>query len=104
VGVSASASDVNDFGDSLHAVALAYVAELYAAGTDGRLPALPRRATATGGVYAAISEEEDDGDEVRDEMSARWVHILGRVRARETALHISNVRRARAPATAVRAI
>jgi hypothetical protein len=55
----------------LHADALAYVAELCAAGTVRRLPALLRRATATGGVYAAISEEEEDGDEMSDEMSAR---------------------------------
>jgi hypothetical protein len=61
VGVSASASDVDDFGASLRADALAYVAELYAA--DGRLPTRP---AAAGGVYAAISEEEDDGDGVRD--------------------------------------
>jgi hypothetical protein len=45
VGVSASASDVDDFGDSLRADALAYVAELYAA--DGRLQVRRRRAACT---------------------------------------------------------
>jgi hypothetical protein len=99
VGVSASASDAYDFGASLCADALAYVAELYAA--DGHLPT---RAAATGCVHAAISEEEDDGDWVRDEMSTRWVHVLGSVRARETALRMADVRQARDPTTAVRAI
>jgi hypothetical protein len=98
VGVSASASDVDKFGALLRADELAYVAELYAA--DGRLP----RATATGGVYAAISEEEDDGDGMRDEMTARWVRILGRIRVRETSTRSADVRQGRDPPTAVRAI
>jgi hypothetical protein len=96
---SASASDVDDFGASMRADAMAYVAELYAAGNIGLVPPPPRRATATGGVYAAISEESDG-----DEVSARWVHIMGRVRARATTMRCSDVRRARAPATAFRAI
>jgi hypothetical protein len=35
--------------------AMAYVAELYAAGGVWFVPPPPRRATATGGMYAAIS-------------------------------------------------
>jgi hypothetical protein len=61
-GVSASASGADDFGDSLHTCALAHVAEAYATETVWRVPAPPRRATATGGAETAISEEEYDGD------------------------------------------
>jgi hypothetical protein len=93
-------TDADDFGVSLRAVAMAYVAELHAAGGVGFVLPPSRRAMATGGVYAAMASEESDGDEV----SALWTLIMGRVRARATTLRFSDVRRERAPATAVRAI
>jgi hypothetical protein len=72
---------------------------MYAAGGIGFVRPPPRRAMATGRVYAAISEESDG-----DEVSARWARIAMRVRARATAQRFSDVRQACAPATAVRAI
>jgi hypothetical protein len=57
-------------------------------------------------MYAAISEEEDDGDGEDDGggVSKRWARILGRFRAQATALRLAAVRQVHVPATAVRAI